>query len=128
MRRSEFAPCVHTRPFVQTTRRLTSSHRFQSRAFLLLPMCFNIGVIIGPILGGILADPVKNFPQLFGPGSLLGGKDGVGWMLHWPYALPNLLSAVFIFISLLAVILGLEEVRVTRFADLFNLLIDVTDP
>ncbi|PIG82354.1 MFS multidrug transporter [Aspergillus arachidicola] len=89
--------------------------KFQSRAFLLLPMCFNIGVIIGPILGGMLADPVKNFPQLFGPGSLLGGKDGVGWMLHWPYALPNLLSAVFIFISLLAVILGLEETHeVTR--------------
>lgn len=25
--------------------------RYQSRAFLLLPMCFNIGVVIGPILG-----------------------------------------------------------------------------
>lgn len=25
--------------------------KFQSRAFLLLPMCFNIGVVIGPILG-----------------------------------------------------------------------------
>lgn len=25
--------------------------RYQSRAFLLLPMCFNIGVIIGPVLG-----------------------------------------------------------------------------
>jgi hypothetical protein len=25
--------------------------RFQTRAFMLLPMTFNIGVIIGPILG-----------------------------------------------------------------------------
>ena len=25
--------------------------KFQSRAFLLLPMCFNIGVVVGPILG-----------------------------------------------------------------------------
>lgn len=25
--------------------------KYQSRAFLLLPMCFNIGVVIGPILG-----------------------------------------------------------------------------
>lgn len=25
--------------------------RYQSRAFLLLPMCFNIGVVIGPVLG-----------------------------------------------------------------------------
>lgn len=78
-------------------------------------MCFNIGVIIGPVLGGMLADPVKSYPQLFGPGSFLGGKDGVRWMLHWPFALPNLLSAVYIFASLLAVILGLDEVGVARF-------------
>ncbi|KAE8366209.1 hypothetical protein BDV27DRAFT_171071 [Aspergillus caelatus] len=89
--------------------------RFQSRAFLLLPMCFNIGVIIGPVLGGMLADPVKSYPQLFGPGSFLGGRDGVRWMLHWPFALPNLLSAIYIFASLLAVILGLDETHeVTR--------------
>ena len=87
--------------------------KYQSRAFLILPMCFNIGVIIGPILGGGLADPVKNFPWLFGPGSLLGGKDGVWWMRHWPYALPNVLSAIFIFASLLAVFLGLDEVGIS---------------
>lgn len=73
-------------------------------------MCFNIGVIIGPILGGSLADPVNSFPWLFGPGSVLGGKDGVWWMKRWPYALPNVLSAIFIFMSLLAVFLGLDEV------------------
>lgn len=75
-------------------------------------MCFNIGVIIGPILGGSLADPVKSFPWLFGPGSVLGGKTGVWWMEHWPYALPNLLSGIFIFISFVAVLLGLEEVSI----------------
>lgn len=30
---------------------IVQEKRFQSRAFLLLPMCFNIGVVIGPILG-----------------------------------------------------------------------------
>ncbi|KAJ5997274.1 hypothetical protein N7522_008934 [Penicillium canescens] len=83
--------------------------KFQSRAFLLLPMCFNIGVIIGPILGGSLADPVHSFPQLFGPDSVFGGKEGVWWMQRWPYALPNVLSAIFIFASVLAVFLGLDE-------------------
>lgn len=73
-------------------------------------MCFNIGVIIGPILGGILADPVKSYPKLLGPGSLLGGKDGVWWMQHWPYALPNVLSAMFLFCAAVAVFLGLDEV------------------
>ncbi|KAL4902264.1 hypothetical protein BDW74DRAFT_169725 [Aspergillus multicolor] len=83
--------------------------KYQSRAFILLPMCFNIGVIIGPILGGMLADPRRNYPQLFGPGSVFGGQNGVWWMEHWPFLLPNLVSAVFIFISWTSVFLGLDE-------------------
>ena len=66
-------------------------------------------MIIGPILGGFLADPVKSFPGVFGDNSLLGGKDGVGWLKNFPYALPNLVSAIFITGSALSVILGLDE-------------------
>lgn len=73
-------------------------------------MCFNIGVIIGPILGGILADPVKSYPWLLGPGSFVGGKNGVWWMQQWPYALPNILSAIFILFSFFAILFCLEEV------------------
>ena len=73
-------------------------------------MCFNIGVIIGPVLGGLLADPVGSYPTIFGPNSLFGGKDGVWWMTHWPYALPNLMSAVFLLSACAAVAFGLEEV------------------
>ncbi|KAL1999153.1 hypothetical protein VTN02DRAFT_4962 [Thermoascus thermophilus] len=87
--------------------------KYQSRAFLLLPMCFNVGVIVGPILGGILADPVRSYPSLLGPGSLLGGKDGVWWMRRWPYALPNVLSALFILVAAVAVFLGLDETHET---------------
>ncbi|KAF1953240.1 MFS general substrate transporter [Byssothecium circinans] len=84
--------------------------KYQSRAFIILPMTFNIGVIIGPILaGGLLADPVGSYPQLFGPGSPFGGKDGVQWMMKWPYALPNLLSAVFLFAATLSIFFFLEE-------------------
>ena len=83
--------------------------RFQSRAFMVLPMTFNVGVIIGPILGGILSDPFNSYPALFGPGSFLGGSDGVWWMKQYPYALPNLVSAMFLCISTTAVFLGLEE-------------------
>ncbi|KZF26176.1 MFS general substrate transporter [Xylona heveae TC161] len=88
--------------------------KYQSRAFLLLPMCFNIGVIIGPIIGGCLADPVEAYPHIFGPNSILGGKSGVRWMMKWPYALPNLISAIFLFISAFAVFLGLEETLESR--------------
>ncbi|KIX94031.1 uncharacterized protein Z520_10368 [Fonsecaea multimorphosa CBS 102226] len=86
--------------------------KYQSRAFLLLPMCFNIGVVIGPILGGFLADPISSFPSVFGPGSLIGGKDGVGWMTAFPYALPNVVSSMFILASALLLVLGLDETHV----------------
>ncbi|KAF2263107.1 MFS general substrate transporter [Lojkania enalia] len=83
--------------------------KYQSRAFIILPMTFNIGVIIGPILGGVLADPVRSYQSIFGPGSLIGGKHGVQWMIKYPYALPNIMSATFLFISTCAVLLFLEE-------------------
>lgn len=76
--------------------------RYQSRAFLLLPMCANIGVIIGPLLGGITSDPAANYPDLFG---------GVRWLERFPYSPPNLLSAVFLFSASLTVFFGLEEVN-----------------
>ena len=74
-----------------------------------MPMCFNVGVIIGPIMGGFLADPISSFPSAFGPGSALGGKNGVGWMTAFPYALPNIISGIIIIGGALAVILGLDE-------------------
>lgn len=83
--------------------------KYQSRAFLLMPMCFNIGVIIGPLLGGWLADPVGSYPQTFGPGGSIGGKDGVGWLMRFPYALPNVVNACFLVGSALGILFGLEE-------------------
>ncbi|TKX26645.1 MFS transporter-like protein 11 [Elsinoe australis] len=83
--------------------------KYQSRAFLLLPMTFNVGVVVGPMLGGLLADPFHTYPGIFGEGGWMGGETGVLWMKRWPYALPNIVSAVFITFSALAVILGLEE-------------------
>ncbi|KAK6536174.1 hypothetical protein TWF281_000420 [Arthrobotrys megalospora] len=88
---------------------LIKEKKYQSRAFLIMPMCMNIGIIIGPILGGILANPIEAHPGIFGPGSWLGGKDGVGWMKEYPYALPNIVSAVFLCFSFLLATFGLEE-------------------
>jgi MFS family permease len=74
--------------------------KYQSRAFLLLPMCFNIGVIIGPVLGGLLADPAGSYPGIFG---------NIGWLVKFPYAPPNLMSAVVLLVASTLVFLGLEE-------------------
>ncbi|KAK0702630.1 major facilitator superfamily domain-containing protein [Apiosordaria backusii] len=74
--------------------------KYQSRAFLLLPMTFNIGTIIGPILGGILSDPAGSYPSLFGD---------IWFFRKFPYATPNILSALFLLCALLLVWLLLEE-------------------
>lgn len=88
---------------------IVKEKKFQSRAFLLLPMTFNVGVIIGPLLGGLLADPAGTYPGLFGPNGTFGGKSGVPLFMSFPYALPNIVNATFLTMSALGVVLGLEE-------------------
>lgn len=75
--------------------------KYQQRAFVLLPMTFNIGIIIGPILGGLLADPAHSYPDVLG---------NVEFFRRFPYALPNLVSAFFLFSAALSAWLCLEEV------------------
>ena len=72
-------------------------------------MMFNVGVIIGPLLGGILADPVASYPGIFGPGGPLGGKDGNAMFSRWRYALPNLVNACFVAMMALMVFFGVIE-------------------
>ena len=66
---------------------------WHSRAFLILPLAFNVANIFGPIIGGALADPIELYPKWFGKDSTFGGSTGVGWMQVFPYAVPSLLSA-----------------------------------
>jgi MFS family permease len=80
---------------------IVQEKKYQSRAFLLFPMCFNVGVIIGPILGGFLADLGGSYPKTFG---------NVEFLKRYPYAAPNVLSAVFLFTAGLGVFFGLAEV------------------
>ncbi|EGX96426.1 Major facilitator superfamily transporter [Cordyceps militaris CM01] len=74
--------------------------KFQPRAFMLLPMTFNVGIIVGPILGGLLSDPAGSYPALLG---------GVRFFRAYPYALPNMVSAAFLVAAAAAVWLGIEE-------------------
>ncbi|CEO59321.1 Putative MFS transporter [Penicillium brasilianum] len=83
--------------------------KYHSRAFLILPIGFNIASLFGPVMGGMLADPVKSYPRLFGPNSSFGGENGMQWLEKYPYALPML--ANFCFLSFCAALVGygLEE-------------------
>jgi len=49
----------------------------------------------------LLADPAANYPASFG---------SISWLKEWPYALPNIVSSMFLFLSAIVVLLGLEEV------------------
>ena len=86
----------------RTTLAETVEKRYHSRAFLLLPLAFNIANIFGPILGGLLADPVKAYPGLFG---------GISWLEKYPYAAPNLLSAILLLLDAGWIFVGLRETQ-----------------
>ena len=87
----------------------TVDKRWHPRAFLLLPAAFNVANVAGPILGGMLVDPVSSYPHLFGPDSTFGGPNGVQWMTRYPYALANLLSTALLFMEAVLVTMCLDE-------------------
>ncbi|EXJ88268.1 hypothetical protein A1O1_05198 [Capronia coronata CBS 617.96] len=88
--------------------------KYHSRTFLLLPLAWNIANIFGPLFGGLLSDPVHNYPGLFGEHSTFGGADGVGWLKTFPYAAPNLFCALVLFADALLVWMGLRETLVSK--------------
>lgn len=77
----------------------------QPRAFTMMPLVWCFGSIIGPMIGGALARPVESLPSVFRPGSI--------WE-RFPYLLPNLFSAVCVFIGVVIGILFLEETHSKR--------------
>jgi MFS family permease len=78
----------------------------QPRAFSLMPLVWNIGSIFGPSIGGALANPLDVKP----------GQEHTGGSLfeRFPYALPNIVSAVFFAIGITTGILYLEETLETK--------------
>lgn len=94
------------------TAEIVKERKYQTRAFLLLPLIFNSGMVAALALGGSLADPVVNIPWLFGAEGLLnlsGNPAGVSWALKYPYALPALFNAAVLGTSLITATLGLRE-------------------
>jgi hypothetical protein len=79
-------------------------------------MSFGVAAFLGPAIGGLTADPASNYKQLFGPGSTLGGERGVRWMIKYPFALANILSAGFIVSVTVFVIYQLKEVSILNSA------------
>lgn len=94
------------------TAEIVVERKYQSRAFLLLPLVFNSGVVIGLALGGCLADPIVNLTSLFGPSGIFNFANdphGVAWMQTYPFALPTLCNATALLCSLFLAVFGLKE-------------------
>ncbi|KFY00098.1 hypothetical protein V490_01476 [Pseudogymnoascus sp. VKM F-3557] len=70
--------------------------------FSFAPVLRGIGVIIGPVIGGYLAEPVNNYPSLFHKGTI--------WD-KFPYLLPNLVVVIFLLSSCTLGLFCLEEVH-----------------
>lgn len=58
-----------------------SASKTQARAFSWFAFAGNLGIFIGPLLGGALAEPAEQYPRLFG---------GIALFKSYPYLLPSL--------------------------------------
>ncbi len=76
---------------------------YQAKAFVLMPLAYNIAAILSPMVAGLLVDLPGQYPQAFGPDS---------FFRHFPYAPPATASAMVVLIAFLLVFFKLKEVRV----------------
>ncbi len=79
---------------------LVTKPEHEPRAYAVMPFVWSIGTIIGPAIGGTFADPASAFPQWFSQEGIFG---------KFPYLLPNLLCASFLFASIFMGYFLLEE-------------------
>ncbi|KAK4041930.1 hypothetical protein C8A01DRAFT_34041 [Parachaetomium inaequale] len=79
---------------------LVTKPEHEPRAYSIMPFVWSIGTIIGPMIGGLFADPHESYPHLFPTGSLFQ---------RFPYLLPNLICAAMLLVSIVLGYFLLEE-------------------
>lgn len=76
-----------------------------ARAYTIMPLVWCLGSIVGPMIGGNLARPCRNMPNIFPTGTI--------WA-KYPYLLPNLFSAATCVFGVIVGLLFLEETHVDK--------------
>ncbi|KAK2002581.1 major facilitator superfamily transporter [Colletotrichum falcatum] len=87
---------------IVTMRTMIAEHstaKTQARAFSWFAFSGNLGIFIGPLLGGALADPVHQYPGFFGN----------RFFLEYPYALPSLVVGLLGLTAAVACFVFVEE-------------------
>ncbi|GAB7348318.1 hypothetical protein MBLNU459_g6295t1 [Dothideomycetes sp. NU459] len=93
---------------VVTIRSMVQEHSTpatQARAFSLLSFAGNLGIFIGPVVGGALSNPAEQYPGAFG---------NVQFLVDYPYALPSLVTGLFGLSSGLISLFYIKETLATK--------------
>ncbi|KAH6620742.1 major facilitator superfamily domain-containing protein [Chaetomium sp. MPI-SDFR-AT-0129] len=85
---------------VQTSTGELASKEQRPKAFSLVTFIRSVGDLIGPVLGGLLADPATLYPSIFPQNSL--------WT-SYPYLLPNLVVGMLQALTFILTFLVLQE-------------------
>lgn len=88
-----------------TVAELVTVKEHQPRAYSIMPFVWCLGSIIGPVMGGALAQPCAMYPWLFDRDSIFG---------VYPFLLPNLVCVVILLFGIVVGILFLEETHAER--------------
>lgn len=82
--------------------------RHQALAMSTMSLLWQLGCVVGPVIGGTLADPIKNHPGWFNSDDQPAGP----WKTLFtkrPFLLPNLVTSSLLFFSTVGAFLFLEE-------------------
>ncbi|KAK6515141.1 hypothetical protein TWF506_007486 [Arthrobotrys conoides] len=95
---------------IVTIRTMISEHstvKTQARAFSLFAFTGNLGILFGPLIGGVLAEPASQYPSIF---------HGVPFFERYPYALSSFaVGAIGLVITLICAI-NIEETLPSKIA------------
>ncbi|KFY47390.1 hypothetical protein V494_00002 [Pseudogymnoascus sp. VKM F-4513 (FW-928)] len=83
-----------------TVAELATVKEHQPRAYSIMPFVWSLGSIMGPVLGGALAEPCKHYPSLFPRGTIFE---------RFPFLLPNLFCTSVVILGVLVGFFFLEE-------------------
>lgn len=79
---------------------LIKNPEHEPKAYSVMPFVWSVGTIIGPSIGGLLADPAHAYPGTF---------SKHGFFAQHPWALPNMVCAGLMLLSVIAGYLIIEE-------------------
>ncbi|KAK1768433.1 MFS general substrate transporter [Phialemonium atrogriseum] len=93
---------------IVTIRTMISEHstsKTQARSFSWFAFAGNLGIFFGPLVGGALADPARQYPKLF---------KNIQFFTDYPYALPNFAVGIICLTATIVTALFVTETLVKK--------------